>query len=74
VFVILHLLLYPASNGFNSYHDRDTGPVGGQQLLQPEGRHTRLEGAYHFRLRPKKALHFCRASSFCFRVLGQRPI
>lgn len=29
VFVVFHLLLYPASNGFNSYFDRDTGPIGG---------------------------------------------
>lgn len=28
-FVILHLFLYPASNGYNSYMDRDTGPIGG---------------------------------------------
>ena len=29
VFVILHLLVYPASNGYNSYMDRDTASVGG---------------------------------------------
>lgn len=29
VFVVLHFLIYPASNGYNSYMDRDTGPVGG---------------------------------------------
>lgn len=29
VFVILHLLLYPSSNGYNSYMDRDTGSIGG---------------------------------------------
>ena len=28
-FIILHLLVYPASNVFNSYHDRDTESVGG---------------------------------------------
>jgi 1,4-dihydroxy-2-naphthoate octaprenyltransferase len=28
VFIILHILLYPASNGFNSYYDRDTGSIG----------------------------------------------
>lgn len=33
VFGILHLLIYPASNGYNSYIDRDTGPIGG--LRQP---------------------------------------
>ena len=29
VFFILHLLVYPASNGYNSYMDRDTGSIGG---------------------------------------------
>lgn len=29
VFGILHLLIYPASNGYNSYIDRDTEPIGG---------------------------------------------
>lgn len=28
VFVILHLVLYPASNGYNSYMDRDTESIG----------------------------------------------
>src|SRR4051794_15453220 len=28
-FVILHLLVYPASNGYNSYMDRDETPIGG---------------------------------------------
>jgi 4-hydroxybenzoate polyprenyltransferase len=28
-FVILHLLVYPASNGYNSYEDRDTSSIGG---------------------------------------------
>ncbi|MEQ8713747.1 MAG: UbiA family prenyltransferase [Cyclobacteriaceae bacterium] len=27
--VILHLLLYPASNGYNSYFDKDEGSIGG---------------------------------------------
>ncbi|MCO5234870.1 MAG: UbiA family prenyltransferase [Chitinophagaceae bacterium] len=36
VFVILHLLVYPASNGYNSYMDRDTGSIGGiKRPLQP---------------------------------------
>ncbi len=36
VFIILHLLVYPASNGYNSYMDRDTGSVGGiEKPLQP---------------------------------------
>lgn len=29
VFAILHLLVYPASNGYNSFHDRDTESIGG---------------------------------------------
>lgn len=29
VFFILHLLVYPASNGYNSYMDRDETPIGG---------------------------------------------
>jgi 1,4-dihydroxy-2-naphthoate octaprenyltransferase len=36
VFFILHLLVYPASNGYNSYMDRDEKPIGGlQNPLQP---------------------------------------
>jgi 1,4-dihydroxy-2-naphthoate octaprenyltransferase len=35
VFIILHLLVYPASNGFNSYMDRDTGPIGGIEKPLP---------------------------------------
>ena len=36
VFLILHLLVYPASNGYNSYMDRDTGSIGGiKNPLQP---------------------------------------
>jgi 1,4-dihydroxy-2-naphthoate polyprenyltransferase len=29
LFIILHLLVYPASNGYNSYMDRDTDSIGG---------------------------------------------
>jgi 4-hydroxybenzoate polyprenyltransferase len=28
-FIVLHLLAYPASNGYNSYHDRDEESIGG---------------------------------------------
>jgi 1,4-dihydroxy-2-naphthoate octaprenyltransferase len=36
IFIILHLLVYPASNGYNSYMDRDTGSIGGlENPLQP---------------------------------------
>lgn len=35
-FSILHLLVYPASNGYNSYMDRDEGPIGGlKNPMQP---------------------------------------
>jgi len=29
VFFIWHFLVYPSSNGYNSFHDRDSGPIGG---------------------------------------------
>jgi len=29
ILFILHVLVYPASNGYNSYMDRDTSPIGG---------------------------------------------
>lgn len=36
IFIILHLLVYPASNGYNSYMDRDTASIGGiERPLQP---------------------------------------
>jgi 1,4-dihydroxy-2-naphthoate octaprenyltransferase len=36
VFVILHLLVYPSSNGYNSYMDKDQSPIGGlASPLQP---------------------------------------
>lgn len=35
-FIILHVLVYPSSNGYNSYMDRDTTPIGGlEKPLQP---------------------------------------
>jgi 1,4-dihydroxy-2-naphthoate octaprenyltransferase len=36
VFIILHILVYPASNGYNSYMDRDETPIGGlKNPMQP---------------------------------------
>jgi 1,4-dihydroxy-2-naphthoate polyprenyltransferase len=36
IFFILHLLVYPASNGYNSYMDHDETPIGGlRNPLQP---------------------------------------
>jgi 1,4-dihydroxy-2-naphthoate octaprenyltransferase len=36
IFIILHGLVYPASNGYNSYMDRDTTPIGGlRDPMQP---------------------------------------
>ena len=29
VFVVIHLLAYPASNGYNSFYDKDEGSIGG---------------------------------------------
>ena len=29
VLIIWHVLVFPSSNGYNGYHDRDEGPVGG---------------------------------------------
>ena len=38
--VILHLLLYPASNGYNSYFDKDENSIGG--LKNPPKVHKEL--------------------------------
>ena len=38
VFIILHFLVYPASNGYNSYMDRDTGSIGGIEKPPPPSR------------------------------------
>jgi 1,4-dihydroxy-2-naphthoate polyprenyltransferase len=36
VFIVFHVLIYPASNGYNSYMDRDTGSIGGVKMpMQP---------------------------------------
>jgi 1,4-dihydroxy-2-naphthoate polyprenyltransferase len=36
IFIILHILIYPSSNGFNSYMDRDEGSIGGlKSPMQP---------------------------------------
>ncbi len=36
VFFILHVLVYPSSNGYNSYMDRDSSPIGGiKNPMQP---------------------------------------
>jgi hypothetical protein len=29
VFIIIHVFMYPASNGYNSYHDKDEESIGG---------------------------------------------
>src|SRR3954470_4366232 len=29
VFIVLHLLIFPSSNAYNSYMDQDEGPIGG---------------------------------------------
>ena len=38
VFCILHFLVYPASNGYNSYMDRDTQSIGGLEKPPPPSR------------------------------------
>ncbi|EMR02397.1 UbiA family prenyltransferase [Cesiribacter andamanensis] len=38
VFVALHLLLYPASNGYNSYFDKDEESIGGLKTPPPVSR------------------------------------
>lgn len=36
IFIILHVLVYPASNGYNSFMDRDTESIGGiEKPMQP---------------------------------------
>lgn len=35
VFIILHLFLYPASNGYNSYFDKDVASIGGLENPPP---------------------------------------
>jgi 4-hydroxybenzoate polyprenyltransferase len=39
LFGILHLLIYPASNGYNSFFDRDTGAIGGLAVPPPVNRY-----------------------------------
>jgi 1,4-dihydroxy-2-naphthoate octaprenyltransferase len=38
IFIILHILIYPSSNGFNSYMDRDEGSIGGLKTPLPPTR------------------------------------
>ena len=38
IFVILHFLIYPASNGYNSYMDRDIESIGGLEKPPPPSR------------------------------------
>ncbi|MDJ1484250.1 UbiA family prenyltransferase [Cytophagaceae bacterium YF14B1] len=38
VFFILHFLLYPASNGYNSYYDKDEDSIGGLEKPPPVSR------------------------------------
>lgn len=35
MFIVLHLFIYPASNGYNSYIDQDEGPIGGLENPPP---------------------------------------
>ena len=38
IFLIIHFLIYPASNGYNSYMDRDTESIGGLEKPPPPSR------------------------------------
>ena len=38
VFFVLHILVYPSSNGYNSYMDRDASPIGGLKNPSPPSR------------------------------------
>src|SRR5882672_10344251 len=38
IFFILHFLIYPASNGYNSFMDRDTESIGGLEKPPPPSR------------------------------------
>jgi len=38
IFFILHVLVYPSSNGYNSYMDRDEGSIGGLEKPLPPTR------------------------------------
>src|SRR5215510_5706577 len=38
IFFVLHLLVYPSSNGYNSYMDRDETPIGGLKAPLPPTR------------------------------------
>lgn len=39
VFAIIHLILYPASNGYNSYFDKDESSIGGLESPPPVNPH-----------------------------------
>lgn len=39
VLIIWHLLVFPSSNGYNSYHDQDEGPIGGLALPPKPTKH-----------------------------------
>lgn len=38
IFIIIHILIYPSSNGFNSYMDKDEGSIGGLKSPLPPTR------------------------------------
>lgn len=38
IFIILHVFVYPASNGYNSYFDKDVGSIGGLENPPPVSR------------------------------------
>jgi hypothetical protein len=43
--IVLHLFIYPASNLYNSYMDKDTGSIGGLEHPPPIKHHCRCDWA-----------------------------
>lgn len=42
ILAIWHILVYPSSNGYNSYNDRDEGPIGGLEKPPQPTEHLRI--------------------------------
>lgn len=81
VFVLLHFLVYPASNIFNSYYDKDQGSVGGLKNPPPTNKKMLwlanildlLAIAVSFFLKPEAALLFA-GYILASRLYSYKPI
>lgn len=81
VFVLLHVLIYPASNIFNSYYDDDQGSVGGLKNPPPPNKKMLwlanamdlLALALAFFIKPEAVLFFA-IYIFASRLYSYRPI